>query len=107
MTNDYERLMNAAKTLVETGDKIKDQAVEVSAVLVELRQMAQHIREHADRQLKSQVEVLTADHGTFIEAMEGLQSQLTSAINKIAGVPTVEVVGTAEGTRPTEDENHG
>lgn len=107
MTNDYERLMDAAKTLVETGDKIKDQAVEVTAVLVEHRQMLQQIREHADRQLKSQIEVLTADHATFTVALDELQAQLTAAINKIAGKPAFEMIGTAEATRSMEDENHG
>jgi polyhydroxyalkanoate synthesis regulator phasin len=73
------------KALIEHASAVKTQAHEVVSMLANHRGRLKTAREHAAKQFKAQIEIMTADHEAFNADIEELWKQIDDAVAKIEG----------------------
>lgn len=74
------------EALVRHASAVKTQASEVASMLANHRARLSAAREHAAKQFKAQIEVMTADHAAFNADIDELWKQIDDAVMKLSGM---------------------
>jgi phosphoribosylaminoimidazole carboxylase (NCAIR synthetase) len=74
------------EALVRHASAVKTQASEVASMLAHHRARLTDARQHAAKQFKAQVDMMTADHEAFNADIEELWKQIDDAVMKLSGM---------------------
>lgn len=84
------------EALVRHASAVKTQASEVANMLANHRARLAEARQHAAKQYKAHMDMLTADHETFKADIEELWKQIDDAVAKLSGMEPAKLTAEKE-----------